>query len=72
MPKADQIQVEGVVDEVLPNGMFRVELSNGHQILAHLSGKMRKFHIRITQGDNVTLEMSPYDLDKGRITYRHK
>ena len=72
MPKADQIQVEGVVDEVLPNGMFRVELANGHHILAHLSGKMRKFHIRITQGDSVTVEMSPYDLEKGRITYRQK
>lgn len=72
MPKADQIQVEGVIDEVLPNGMFRVELANGHKILAHLSGKMRKFHIRITQGDRVTVEMSPYDLEKGRITYRHR
>ena len=72
MPKADQIQVEGVVEEVLPNGMFRVTLANGHPILAHLSGKMRKFHIRITQGDNVTVEMSPYDLEKGRITYRQK
>ena len=72
MPKADQIQVEGAVEEVLPNGMFRVKLANGHEILAHLSGKMRKFHIRITQGDSVTVEMSPYDLDKGRITYRQK
>ena len=72
MPKADQIQVEGVVDEVLPNGMFRVELSNGHNVLTHLSGKMRRFHIRITQGDKVTVEMSPYDLNKGRITYRHR
>lgn len=52
--------------------MFRVELTNGHKVLAHLSGKMRKFHIRITQGDKVTVEMSPYDLDKGRITFRHK
>ena len=72
MPKTDQIQVEGVIDEVLPNGMFRVELTNGHKILAHLSGKMRKFHIRITQGDRVTVEMSPYDLEKGRIMFRHK
>ena len=72
MPKADQIQVEGVIDEVLPNGMFRVELANEHKILAHLSGKMRKFHIRITQGDRVTVEMSPYDLEKGRIIYRHR
>jgi translation initiation factor IF-1 len=72
MPKADQIQVDGVIDEVLPNGMFRVELANGHKILAHLSGKMRKFHIRITQGDRITVEMSPYDLEKGRIIYRHR
>ena len=72
MAKTDQIQVEGVVEEVLPNGMFRVELTNSHKLLAHLSGKMRKYHIRITRGDRVTVEMSPYDLDKGRITYRHK
>jgi len=72
MPKTDQIQVDGTIGEVLPNGMFRVELTNKHEILAHLSGKMRKYHIRITQGDKVTVEMSPYDLEKGRITYRHK
>lgn len=64
------IKVEGVVKELLPNTMFRVELSNGHQILAHISGKMRLNFIRILPGDKVTLEMSPYDLTKGRITYR--
>jgi translation initiation factor IF-1 len=72
MSKSDQIPVEGAIEEVLPNGMFRVQLTNGHMVLAHLSGKMRKFRIRITQGDKVTLEMSPYDLEKARITFRHK
>ena len=64
------IKVEGVVKELLPNTMFRVELPNGHHILAHISGKMRLNFIRILPGDKVTLEMSPYDLTKGRITYR--
>lgn len=65
------IQMEGTVSESLPNAMFRVELENGHEIIAHISGKMRKFYIRILPGDRVTVEISPYDLTKGRITYRH-
>jgi translation initiation factor IF-1 len=68
----DAIRVEGVVKELLPNTMFRVQLQNGHEILAHISGKMRLHFIRILPGDNVTVEMSPYDLNKGRITYRKK
>ena len=68
----DAIRVEGVVKELLPNTMFRVQLQNGHEILAHISGKMRLNFIRILPGDNVTVEMSPYDLNKGRITYRKK
>lgn len=68
----DAIKVQGVVKEVLPNTMFRVELPNGHEILAHISGKMRLNFIRILPGDTVTLEMSPYDLEKGRIVYRQK
>ncbi len=68
----DTIRVEGVVKEVLPNTMFRVTLENGHEILAHISGKMRMHFIRILPGDNVTVEMSPYDLTKGRIVYRKK
>jgi len=68
----DSIRVEGVVKELLPNTMFRVELENGHEILAHISGKMRLHFIRILPGDKVTVEMSPYDLSKGRITYRRK
>ncbi len=65
------IEVLGTVDELLPNAMFRVTLENGREILAHLSGRMRMFKIRILPGDKVTLEMTPYDLTKGRITYRH-
>ena len=68
----DCIKVEGTVKELLPNTMFRVELENGHEILAHISGKMRLNFIRILPGDAVTVEMSPYDLTKGRITYRKK
>jgi translation initiation factor IF-1 len=72
LPKEDNIEVEGTVVESLPNAMFRVELENGHKILAHISGKMRMHYIRILPGDKVTLEMSPYDLSRGRITYRTK
>jgi len=68
----DVIEVEGKVLEALPNAMFKVALENGHIILAHLSGKMRMHFIRILPGDKVTIEISPYDLTKGRITYRHK
>ena len=64
--------MEGTVVEPLPNAMFRVELENGHKVLAHISGKMRMHYIRILPGDKVTVEMTPYDLSKGRITYRHK
>lgn len=71
MPK-ETIRVDGVVKELLPNTMFRVQLANGHEILAHISGKMRLNFIRILPGDTVTVEMSPYDLEKGRITYRKK
>lgn len=70
MPKEEAITVEGTVVEPLPNAMFRVELDNGHKVLAHVSGKMRKFFIRILPGDKVTVELSPYDLTRGRITYR--
>ncbi len=70
MAKEDQIEMEGTVVETLPNTMFRVELENGHKIIAHISGKMRKHYIRILTGDKVTVEMTPYDLSKGRITYR--
>ncbi|MGD9108506.1 MAG: translation initiation factor IF-1 [Gammaproteobacteria bacterium] len=72
MPKADHIEMEGVVVDVLPNTMFRVELENGHTVIAHISGKMRKNYIRILKGDYVTVELTPYDLSKGRITFRHK
>ena len=72
MSKADVIEVEGVVVEKLPNAMFKVELENGHQILAHISGKLRQKYIRILPGDKVTIEMSPYDLSKGRIIWRDK
>ena len=72
MEKESAIEVEGTVVEPLPNAMFRVKVSNGHTVLAHVSGKMRKFYIRILRGDKVKLEMSPYDLEKGRITYRYK
>jgi translation initiation factor IF-1 len=68
----DAIEVEGTVTEVLPNANFRVELENGHKILTYLSGKMRKFYIRVLEGDRVKVEMSPYDLSRGRITYRYK
>ncbi|MCZ6802724.1 MAG: translation initiation factor IF-1 [Proteobacteria bacterium] len=70
MAKEDPIEMEGTVVETLPNTMFRVELENGHKIIAHISGKMRKHYIRILTGDTVTVEMTPYDLSKGRITYR--
>jgi translation initiation factor IF-1 len=70
--KQEGIQVEGRVLEALPNAMFKVELDNGHVILAHISGKMRKNYIRILPNDRVLLELSPYDLSRGRITYRHK
>lgn len=70
MAKEDQIEMEGTVIETLPNTMFRVELENGHIVTAHISGKMRKHYIRILTGDKVTIEMTPYDLSKGRITYR--
>ena len=66
------IEVSGVVTESLPNAMFRVEIEGGHEILAHISGKTRMHYIRILPGDKVTVEMTPYDLSKGRITYRHK
>ena len=66
------IEVDGTVLETLPNAMFRVELSNGHVILAHISGKMRMHYIKILPGDKVSIEMTPYDLTKGRITYRHR
>ena len=72
MAKEDVIEVEGVVKEPLPNAMFKVELENGHEILAHISGKMRMHFIKILPGDVVTLEISPYDLSRGRITYRQK
>jgi translation initiation factor IF-1 len=72
MAKEDVIEVEGTVVETLPNAMFRVELPNGHRILAHISGKMRMHFIRILPGDKVTVELSPYDLTRGRITYRSK
>ena len=72
MSKDDVIEVEGVVVESMPNAMFRVELENGHQLLAHISGKLRMNFIRILPGDKVTVEMSPYDLTKGRITWRTK
>ena len=72
MAKQEAIQVEGKVLETLPNAMFRVELENGHKVLAHVSGKMRMHFIKILPGDKVTLELSPYDLTRGRITYRSK
>jgi translation initiation factor IF-1 len=70
--KKDAIELEGTVSEVLPNANFRVELDNGHEILAYLSGKMRKHYIRVLEGDAVTVEMSPYDMTRGRVTYRYK
>ncbi len=72
MSKQEGIQVEGTVIEPLPNAMFRVELENGHKVLAHISGKMRMHFIRILPGDKVTVELSPYDLTRGRIIYRYK
>ena len=72
MPKEDAIEVTGTVVETLPNAMFRVELENGHRVLAHISGKMRMHFIKILPGDKVTVELSPYDLTRGRIIYRTK
>jgi len=72
MAKEEAIQMEGTVIETLPNTMFRVELENGHVVIAHISGKMRKHYIRIMTGDQVTVELTPYDLEKGRIIYRAK
>jgi translation initiation factor IF-1 len=72
MAKEEAIQLEGTVKEVLPNATFRVTLENGHSVLAMTAGKMRRFRIRILAGDRVTLEVSPYDLTRGRITFRHK
>jgi translation initiation factor IF-1 len=72
MPKKEAIEVEGTVVEALPNAMFRVELPNGHQVLAHISGKIRMHYIRVLPGDKVLIELSPYDLTRGRITYRLK
>ena len=72
MAKKEAIEVEGVVAESLPNAMFRVELANGHKVLAHVSGRMRVHYIRILPGDRVLIELSPYDLSRGRITYRLK
>ena len=72
MAKEEAIELEGTVVEPLPNAMFKVELENGHQVLAHISGKMRMHYIKILPGDKVTIELSPYDLDRGRITYRYK
>jgi translation initiation factor IF-1 len=72
MPKGDSIEVTGMVLETLPNAMFRVSLDNGHKVLAHISGKMRMHYIKILPGDKVRIELSPYDLSRGRITYREK
>lgn len=72
MAKQPSIKVDGVIQEALPNATFKVELENGHEVLAHISGKMRMFYIKILPGDRVSLEMSPYDLSKGRIIYRYK
>ena len=72
MAKKERLEVEGKVITVLPNTMFRVELANGHQVLAHISGKMRKHYIKILPGDRVLIELSPYDLSRGRVTYRLK
>lgn len=71
MAKEDKLQLEGEVVDALPNAMFRVKLENDHELVAHISGKMRMHYIRILPGDRVTVEISPYDLSKGRITYRH-
>ena len=72
MAKDDIIEMSGVVDEVLPNAMFRVVLENGHKIIATIGGKMRQHNIRILLGDKVDIEMSPYDMNRGRVVYRHK
>lgn len=72
MPKGDHIEMQGTVVDTLPNTMFRVELENGHVVTAHISGKMRKHYIRILTGDKVTVELTPYDLSKGRITFRER
>ena len=72
MPKEPAIEIDGEILETLPNAMFKVKLENGHQVLAHISGKMRMHYIKILPGDKVKLELSPYDLTKGRITYRYK
>ncbi len=72
MAKEEAIEVEGTIIEPLPNAMFRVELDNGHKVLAHISGKMRMYYIKILPGDRVTVELSPYDLTRGRVTYRTK
>ncbi len=72
MPKEESIQVEATVVEALPNAMFRVELENGHKVLAHVAGKMRMHFIRILPGDKITVELSPYDLTRGRITFRNR
>ncbi|MBK6316780.1 MAG: translation initiation factor IF-1 [Blastocatellia bacterium] len=72
MPKEDMIPVDGTVIDSLPNATFKVKLGEGHEVLAHLSGKMRKHFIKVLPGDRVTVELSPYDLTKGRITYRHR
>tara|TARA_B100001750_G_C14929951_1_gene313625 strand:+ start:158 stop:376 length:219 start_codon:yes stop_codon:yes gene_type:complete len=72
MAKEKNIEIDGVINETLPNAMFRVELDNGHIVLAHVSGKMRMHYIKILPGDKVKLELSPYDLSRGRITYRYK
>ena len=71
MAKEELIEMHGVVNEILPDSRFRVTLDNGHELIAYAGGKMRKHHIRVLAGDNVSLEMSPYDLTKGRITFRH-
>jgi translation initiation factor IF-1 len=71
MAKEELIEMHGVVDEVLPDSRFRVKLENGHELVAYAAGRMKKHHIRILAGDNVSLELSPYDLSKGRITFRH-
>ena len=72
MGKQDDIEIDGVIEDTLPNAQFKVKLANGHVILAHVSGKIRMHYIRILPGDRVTVEISPYDLTRGRITFRHK
>lgn len=72
MAKEEHIEMEGTVIDTLPNTQFKVELENGHEVIAHISGKMRKHYIRILRGDKVTVQLTPYDLSKGRITYREK